>query len=344
MAEPVQKPDLPPLKAKEIVAPVKDDLRAFYRQYAKMLRSGNWMIDRISAHLVRSRGKGLRPTLTLLAARSCGTEGPLPEQTLVAALVVEMLHTATLVHDDVVDRAAERRGRPSLNLVFNNKVAVLFGDYLLSKSLQGMLAQRSLEVLDLFSDCAIRLAKGELVEAIGARKLDLGVEEYMQMIGDKTASLISAACQMGPLSLSAGEECTKPMGQYGERVGLAFQIRDDLLDLGDGDVSIGKPVGIDLTQAKLTLPLIHALEQVGEGERKQVLKKMKLAKRLWKRGRTANVDDIVQLIREKKGIEYSREIAMQNAESAVQALATMPDNDYTRHLKRFAIYAATRNN
>lgn len=333
-----------PMKAKEITAPVADDLKAFYRQYSKMLRSGVWMIDKVSAYLVKSRGKGLRPTLTLLSARACGAEGVLAEKTLIAALVVEVLHTATLVHDDVVDRATERRGRPTLNLVFNNKVAVLFGDYLLSKSLQGMLAQRSLDVLDLFSDCSIRLAKGELVEAIGARKLDLDREQYLLMVADKTASLISAACQMGPLSLGMPPEYVRPLGRFGEMVGIAFQIRDDLLDLGDGGNEIGKPLGIDLSQAKLTLPLIHALEQVSESEKKEVLRLLKRAKRAWKRGRKADVRDVVSLIREKQGIEYSREVANEYAVNAEKALDELPtQNDYVHHLRRFAHYAASRN-
>jgi octaprenyl-diphosphate synthase len=332
------------MRAKEITAPVADDLKAFYRQYAKMLRSGVWMIDKVSAYLVKSRGKGLRPTLTLLAARASGAQGELPEKTLVAALVVEVLHTATLVHDDVVDRATERRGRPTLNLVFNNKVAVLFGDYLLSKSLQGMLAQRSLEVLDLFSDCSIRLAKGELMEAIGARKLNLDKNQYLQMVSDKTASLISAACQMGPLSLGMSSEYVRPLGVFGEMVGIAFQIRDDLLDLGDGSNEIGKPVGIDLSQAKLTMPLIHALEQVSEGEKKEVLRLLRKAKRAWKRGKKTNVDDVISLIKEKQGIEYSREIAIEYAMKAERALDDLPDqNEYVLHLCRFARYAATRN-
>ncbi|MFH0883391.1 MAG: polyprenyl synthetase family protein [bacterium] len=333
-----------PMKAKEITAPVADDLKAFYRQYAKMLRSGVWMIDKVSAYLVKSRGKGLRPTLTLLAARASGAQGELPEKTLIAALVVEVLHTATLVHDDVVDRATERRGRPTLNLVFNNKVAVLFGDYLLSKSLQGMLAQRSLEVLDLFSDCSIRLAKGELMEAIGARKLNLDKNQYLQMVSDKTASLISAACQMGPLSLGMSSEYVRPLGVFGEMVGIAFQIRDDLLDLGDGSNEIGKPVGIDLSQAKMTMPLIHALEQVSENEKKEVLRQLRRAKRAWKRGKKPNVDDVISLIREKQGIEYSRDIALEYSGKAEKSLDDLPgQNEYVHHLRRFARYAATRN-
>lgn len=328
---------------REITAPVEADLKAFNQQYKKMIRSGIWVVDQVAAYLVKSRGKGLRPTLTLLSARACGAEGALPERTLVAALVVEMLHTATLVHDDVVDKADERRGKPSLNLVFNNKVAVLFGDFMLARSLQGMLAQKSLEVLDMFSDCAVRLAQGELVEAIGSRKLNLTKDEYYRMVGDKTASLISAACQMGPLSLGLDDDYRKPLADYGELVGIAFQIRDDLLDMGDGDKRIGKPIGLDLHQAKLTLPLIHTLEQVSASQRAEVTQKLRKAKKLNKRGKKIDLSDVMALIHEKGGIEYSRDVAFDYARKAGESLQDLPGNSFRTTLEEFALFAAERN-
>jgi len=321
---------------------VKEDLRVFYKQFRKMLRSGIFLVDEVSSYLIKSRGKGLRPTLTLLSARACGVQGDLPEKTLIAALVVEMLHTATLVHDDVVDKADERRGRPTVSFVFNNKVAVLFGDYMLARSMQGMLAQRSIEVLDLFSDCAIRLAEGELVEAVRGRKMDLDKESYFRMVGDKTASLISAACQIGPLSLDMGDEYRKPLGDYGELVGIAFQIRDDLLDFGDGSKKIGKPIGLDLGQAKMTLPLIHTLEQISGSQRKTVITKLKKSKRLGKKGKKTDLSEIIALIREKNGIEYSRDVALDYARKASEVLDDIPQNEFRDHLKRFAYYAAER--
>ncbi len=328
---------------KEITAPVNEDLKAFRRQFKTLLRSGNFLVDRVAAHLVRSKGKGLRPTLTILSARATGVTGQLPEKTLIAALVVEMLHTATLVHDDVVDKADERRGRPTLNIIFNNKVAVLFGDFMLARSLQGMLAQRNLEVLDLFSDCAIRLARGELSEAIQSRKLTMSKSEYFEMVSDKTASLISAACQMGPLSLEAGEEMRQALGRYGELVGIAFQIRDDLLDLGDGSKRIGKPIGLDLGQAKLTLPLIHTLQQISPGDRKRVIDRLRKAKRRGKRGKQTDLGEILALIHEQDGIAYAREVAHDYVRKAGEALMDLPDNEYREHLRQFAHFAATRN-
>ncbi|MBS1262177.1 MAG: Octaprenyl diphosphate synthase [Calditrichaeota bacterium] len=330
------------IRLREVLRPIRGDLKAFRRQFREVLRSGIFVVDQVAAHLVRSRGKGLRPALTLLSARASGAQGPLPERTLVAALVVEMLHTATLVHDDVVDRADERRGRPTLNLVYNNKVAVLFGDFMLARSLQGMLAQRKLEVLDLFSDCAIRLSRGELVEAISARKLDMDKAGYFQMVGDKTASLISAACQMGPLSLDRGEAFTEPLAKYGELVGVAYQIRDDLLDLGDGSKRIGKPIGLDLGQAKVTLPLLHALEQLGTTQRAHVLRALRRSKKRDKRGKRTDLREVRAMIEEHGGIDYAREIAHEYSGRAREVLEALPRSEYRDRLAQFARFAATR--
>jgi octaprenyl-diphosphate synthase len=330
------------IKLSDVLKPIREDQKAFRKQYKKMLRSGIPIVDVVAAHLVRSRGKGLRPAMTLLSARACGIEGPLPERTLVGAMVVEMLHTASLVHDDVVDKADERRGRPTLNLVYNNKVAVLFGDFMLARALDGMFQQRSFRVLDLFSDCAVRLAKGELVEAIQARKLNMDQQAYFQMVSDKTASLISAACQVGPLSLDLEDEFVEPLAKYGELVGVAFQIRDDLLDLGDGSKQIGKPIGLDLGQAKITLPLLHTLEQLNDSQRKQVIHSLRKSKRRDKKGKTTDLREIVALIREQGGIEYARDVAHDYSERASEALSTLPDTEYRKQLRLFARFAAVR--
>jgi octaprenyl-diphosphate synthase len=327
---------------KEINDLMSDDMKAFYRHYRKGLRSGVFVIDQVAAYLIRSRGKGLRALLTLLCSRAAGLEGPLPEKTLSGALIVEMLHTATLVHDDVVDQADERRGRPTLNIVFNNKVAVLFGDFMLSRSLAAMLAQRRFEVLDLFTDCSLRLAKGELVEAIGSRKLDLDKNKYFQMVSDKTASLISAACQMGALSIDK-TEYSDAFRRYGEMLGIAFQIRDDLLDFGVGGSYIGKPMGLDLSQAKLTLPLIHTLENVSPYLRGRVLYKLRKAKRAGKKGRVVDLKDVIDLIRQNGGIAYSDRVAHDYADKAVQAIREVPDSIYKKSLVKFARYAVERN-
>jgi len=318
------------------------DMKAFYSHYKDGLRSGVFAIDQVAAYLLRSRGKGLRPMLTLLCVRACGANGNLTERSLSAALVVEMLHTASLVHDDVVDRADERRGRKTLNLVYNNKVAVLFGDFMLSRALAGMFAQRRFEVLDLFSDCAFRLSRGELVEAIGSRKLDLDKPKYFTMVSDKTASLISAACQMAPLSLDK-DEFRDPLRKYGELLGIAFQIRDDLLDLGDGGPRIGKPLGLDMSQAKLTLPLIHTLEQLKQTDKRRVLAKLRKAKRYSKKGQIIDLKDILDLIHSTGGISYARGVAADYASKAVLALEPLPQSIYLDNLKLFAHYAAERN-
>ncbi|MBZ0263375.1 polyprenyl synthetase family protein [bacterium] len=330
------------VRLRSIESGMSDDVRAYRKHYSQFLRSGVFLIDKVSAYLLKTRGKGIRPLLTLVGARAYGHTGALPESTLSAALIVELLHTASLIHDDVVDRADERRGRPSLNLVFNNKVAVLFGDFMLSRSLEGMFNQRNFDVLDLFSDCAFRLARGELVEAIGSRKLDLDKSAYYTMVSDKTASLISAACQMGPLSLGKSVEESLPMKQYGELLGIAFQIRDDLLDFGAGGPRLGKPIGLDLGQAKLTLPLIHVLEQVSPIDKKRILSRLKKSKKAGKRGKKVDLSDIIALIDEKGGIAYSQQVAVDYAKKAAEALQPLPDNEYRRKLEQFAYFAAER--
>ncbi len=331
-----------PVRLADIRNLVAKDMRAYSKHYRRSFRSGVLIIDEVAAYLLRSRGKGMRPMLTLLCARACGAPEKLPEKTLTAAMVVEMLHTASLVHDDVVDNADERRGRKTLNVVYNNKVAVLFGDFMLSRSLAGMFAQRRMEVLDLFSNCAFRLAKGELVEAMRTRKLDLDKQTYFEMVSDKTASLISAACQMAPLSLDKSDDFREPLRRYGELLGVAFQIRDDLLDLGEGGPKVGKPLGLDLSQAKITLPLIHTLEQIPKAERKRVLNKLRKAKRLGKQGKVVDLKDVIELIRQKHGIEYSQSVALDYARKAGEALDALPRNEYVDALVQLARYVAER--
>ncbi len=332
----------PRVRLNEIRNLVAKDMRAYRKHYRHSFRSGVLIIDEIAAYLLASRGKGMRPMLTLLCARACGAPEELPDKTLTAAMVVEMLHTASLVHDDVVDSADERRGRRTLNVVYNNKVAVLFGDFMLSRSLAGMFEQRRMEVLDLFSDCAFRLAKGELVEAMRTRNLDIDKQTYFEMVSDKTASLISAACQMAPLSLGLSDDFREPLRRYGELLGVAFQIRDDLIDLGEGGPKVGKPLGLDLSQAKITLPLIHTLEQLSKAERKRVLMKLKRAKKLGKQGKVVDLMDVIELIRQKNGIEYSQNVALDYARKAGEALAPLPNNKYVEGLIRLARYVAER--
>ncbi len=282
---------------------------------------------------MRTHGKGIRPTLVLLAA-SLGKERP-NEQAIRAAVIVELLHEATLVHDDVVDEADTRRSWPTLSVRFKNKVAVLFGDYMLANVLTSTLEARDLVWLDVLSETARRMSKGELLQAARSRTLDLTESDYLIMIGDKTAALFNGACRLGGLSAGLSAEQVAGLGVYGENLGLAFQIKDDLLDLF-GDGSIGKPVGGDLKERKLTLPLLAALAKAPPRESRRVRARIR---RGVKRG---EIRDIAAFVRSQGGDVYAAE-AMENCrKSATQALSGIPDCEAREKLMELVEFAVQR--
>ena len=248
--------------------PINEDLQRFRARYRETLQSGFGIIDRVVRYLCRTHGKGIRPTLTLLCARLNGSEPN--ESTIRAAVIVELLHEATLVHDDVVDEADMRRGFPSLRARFKNKISVLFGDYMLANVLNETLSARDLGWLDILSETAQRMARGQLLEAARAKKLDMKEDDYLKMVGDKTAALFSAGCRLGGLTAGMSNDNLKALGVYGEKLGTAFQVRDDMLDMfGDGK-GLGKPVGGDLKDRKLTMPILAALSRVEESKARRM--------------------------------------------------------------------------
>jgi len=288
----------------------------------------------VVSYLVRSHGKGIRPTLTLLCAR-LGNDGPC-EATIKAAVIVELLHEATLIHDDVVDEAAQRRGMPSLPSRFRNKVAVLFGDYMLAGVLSETLAARDLRWLDILSETARRLARGELVQAARSRRLDMNEEEYLSMVGDKTAALFNACCRMGGLTGGVPDEMLEPLGRFGEHLGTAFQIRDDLLDLfGDGR-GLGKPVGGDLKERKLTLPLLAALSHAPPREARRIRARIR-------RGiRRGEVKLIADFVRRSGGDAYAAGLMESQTARAVAALDGLPASPTRELLVDLAEFAVKR--
>ncbi|MFN3820830.1 MAG: polyprenyl synthetase family protein, partial [bacterium] len=236
---------------------LEEAIIAFKSRYREILWSDHPQIDRIVAYLSKTQGKGIRPILTLLCASLNGQQ-PSPSA-IDAAVVVELLHEATLVHDDVVDEASVRRGFLSLPARFHNKVAVLFGDYLLATVLAKTLSIRDFQWLDILSETARRMARGELLQATRARRMDMRVEEYFEMVKDKTGALFNASCRLGGLSAGLSSNEIEILGSFGDHLGIAFQIRDDLLDLF-GDHRTGKLPFTDLKGKKLTLPLLFALQ------------------------------------------------------------------------------------
>ena len=281
------------------------------------MRSRVTLLDRITQYVLRQKGKQIRPILVLLSARMCGG---ITERSYRAAALVELMHSATLVHDDVVDDADMRRGVFSINALWKNKIAVLFGDFLLSRGLLLSLEHRDYELLHALSDAVKRMSEGELLQIEKSRHLDIDEETYFRIISDKTASLISACTTCGALSATDDAGAIERMRRMGEKLGLAFQIRDDLFDYGADN--IGKPIGIDLQEKKLTLPLIHALREAPAEERRRI---MRIVRK--KNKSRADIRDVSRFVHERGGIEYARERMAYLAAEARNLLLSFPDTE-----------------
>jgi octaprenyl-diphosphate synthase len=317
----------------EVQALVVDDLKAFAARYDDTVKTGKMpIIDGIIRFLSGDRGKLLRPTLTYLSARLLA---PTNDRTHFAAVVVELLHNATLMHDDVVDKSDQRRGRPSLNSVFGNKISVLFGDYLLANSLLSMLECGDQRVFGILAQTARRLAKGELDQAARSKNLDMDEETYYRMISNKTGALLSAACLLGGISNNANEEQLEALRIFGEKMGLAFQIQDDLLDyLGKASL-LGKPVGADLKERKITLPLLHAFNVSDSKEVKRI-------KKMVSKPRMGDIKRVVQFTIEQGGTTYAHRQAVKFNQEAVEALSVFPDSTVRQSLEALSTFAVSR--
>lgn len=299
---------------KQIRAVVADELDEFRRYFRASVRSDVGLLDKITQYMLRQKGKEMRPMLVLLSAKMCGR---VDESTYRAAALVELMHTATLVHDDVVDTAERRRGVFSINALWKNKIAVLFGDFLLSRGLLLSLDYGDYDLLHVLSDAVRRMSEGELLQIEKSRHLDIDEETYFRIISDKTASLIAACTGCGALSATDDRDVVDAMRDVGERLGLAFQIRDDLFDYGVEDV--GKPIGIDLQEKKLTLPLIHALREASRRERRTILNIVRKKKKSRR-----DVREVSRFVEEHGGIAYAREKMHEHADSARIRLQNFP--------------------
>lgn len=319
---------------KEIIDPIRDDLDAFEKQFKTLLKSDVFLIDKVMSYLVAKRGKRLRPILVLLVSRLNGTTPTVKR--LNAAAIVELMHTASLIHDDVVDDSYKRRGFPSINSIWKNKVSVLTGDYLFSKVLVAMHGIHDFKVFDIISNTAQRMSQGELLQL--ERSSDFWMEEevYYRLISDKTASLIAAACQLGMVAAEATQEEIEMMGTFGENVGIAFQIRDDILDLLGIEQKTGKPIGNDLRENKITLPLLHALKQAEKQDAKRII-------RMVKRGAgKAEIGRVVEFIKENGGVRYATAQAEKLTRSAITALDRYRDTKYKEVLIKLVRFITSR--
>ena len=281
---------------KKISAPVEHELNEFRVHFREAIKSKVALVDLISKYILRQKGKKIRPILVLLSAKLCGEVN---NRTYTAATLVEMLHTATLIHDDVVDDAKSRRGLASINAVWKNKIAVLMGDYMLSRGLLMALENDECGFLKITSRAVKRMSEGELLQIQKNRKLEVNEETYFRIISDKTASLITACCELGAASASTNKEEIRLLSEFGENIGIAFQLRDDLLDYVGKKKIMGKSSGSDLKEKKFTLPLIHSLNNASKKDAKEIIS-------LVKNGSYSKSRSIVlDFIKEHNGLDYT---------------------------------------
>lgn len=315
-----------------IKQPIVDELGRFSVYYRNAMRSDVGLLDKVTQYVLRRKGKQIRPVLVLLSAKACGN---VSETTFRGAALVELLHTATLVHDDVVDESAKRRGAFSVNALWKNKVSVLFGDFLLSRGLLMSLDHRDYGLLHVMSDAVRRMSEGELLQIEKSRKLDIDEPTYLRIISDKTASLIAACTTSGAVSATDDEARVTAMRVFGERLGMAFQIRDDLFDYGVRDV--GKPLGIDIQERKMTLPLIHALRTASATDRRGIM-------RLVKKGTQsrAALRHIAAFVEAEGGLQYARDLMYRFADEARRSLQVIPESDSRTSLLHLVDYVVGR--
>lgn len=300
----------------QITSPVSKNLSEFRTFYKDALRTDVFLLDKIVQYLLRQKGKEIRPTLVFMSARLFGD---INERSYVAATMIELLHTATLIHDDVVDDADVRRGFLSINKVWKNKASVLLGDFLLSKGLLTALDYEEFRLLKVLSDAVKKMSEGELRQFKAARLFNMDEEYYFKVISEKTASLIAACCECGAISTTDDPEVHKKMHEIGFSTGIAFQIRDDLFDYGMDD--IGKPKRNDIQERKVTLPFIKALDKASFTETIRIRHLMRKRKKS-----SDETKEIVRFVHEKGGMNYARSIMNDYADKALTQLSTLPES------------------
>lgn len=318
--------------ADQIRAPIAAELDLFEAHFRESMRSRVPLLDRITYYIVKRKGKRIRPMFVFLSAKMAGG---ITEATYRGASLIELLHTATLVHDDVVDDAFERRGFFSINALWKNKIAVLVGDYLLSRGLLLSVNNGDFELLRIVSDAVQQMSEGELLQIEKARRLDIEEPIYYEIIRQKTASLIASACCVGATSSGADKEMSERAYRFGEKVGMAFQIKDDLFDYGDADV--GKPTRIDIQEKKMTLPLIYTLNKATPADRRWLINTVKSHNKDRKR-----VERLVAMVQEQGGIQYATSVMHSYRNEALGLLHTFPEGPARDSLEQLINYTVER--
>ena len=311
---------------------IEEELKIFEQKFKDAVRSQAPMLDRIMRYIVKRKGKQIRPMFVFLSAKVCGN---INESTYRAASLVEILHTATLVHDDVVDDSLERRGFFSVYALWKNKVSVLVGDYLLAKGLLLSLDHNDHRILKILSDAVRKMSEGELLQLEKARSLNLKEDIYYEIIRNKTASLLASACAAGAWSTTQNEDFTEKMRLFGEHVGMAFQIKDDLFDYNSDDV--GKPTGNDIKEKKLTLPLIYTLNNADSETRRKIIYIIKNENK-----KKDKIKFVLDKVVECGGMEYAKNKMNQYRQDALKVLHQLPENPYRAGLENLVNFVTDR--
>ena len=306
----------------------------FEAYFSRTMQSNIPLLNIILNYIIRRKGKQMRPLLVFLTAR---LNGQITEATYVAATFIELLHTASLVHDDVVDDARERRGALSINALWNSKIAVLVGDYLLSKGMLISVEQNRFDMLEIVSDAVKSMSEGELLQLQKSRKLNLSEEDYFRIIKSKTAALLSACTACGARSVSGDGDVIQMMKDFGENIGIAFQIRDDLLDYEATGLT-GKAAGNDIKERKITLPLIHALEETTYLKKRHIIGIVKNRKKS-----KAEISEVISFVSENGGMNYAELKMNQYRDKALAILDSYPASEVRDSLRDFVMYTTSRN-
>ncbi len=318
---------------KEIKSLIKVEMDEFEIRFKKAMKSSTPLLDKITHYIIKRKGKQMRPMFVFLTAKLCGTVN---DSTYTAASLIELLHTATLVHDDVVDDANLRRGFFSINALWKNKIAVLVGDFLLSRGLLMSVDRGEFELLKIVSNAVQEMSEGELLQMEKARQLNITEEIYFDIIRQKTASLIAACCRSGAHSVGASTDDQGKMSLFGEKVGIAFQIKDDLFDYNTSSL-IGKPTGIDIKEKKLTLPLIYSLQHASSKDRRWIIKTVKHHNTDKER-----VKAVVDFVVKSGGIAYAEKKMLEYKQEAIEILHSFENNEARVSLESLVNYTIER--
>lgn len=319
----------------QIQAPIASEMKAFEAKFSAQMKSHIFLLDKIMAYIVKRKGKQLRPMFVFFVAKLINNQ--VNERTYRGAALIELLHTATLVHDDVVDDSNYRRGFFSVNALWKNKIAVLIGDFLLSKGLLLSIDNEDFDLLKIVSFAVKEMSEGELLQIEKARLLNITEQDYYTIIRQKTASLIASCCATGAASVTNDAQIIQNCRLMGEKIGMAFQIKDDLFDYGTDD--IGKPLGIDIKEKKMTLPLIYALSKASASEKSTIINIIKN-----KSEDSKKVQQVIDFVKTQGGMTYATTIMNNYLNEAYEILNLFPENEYKKSLKNLISFTIERSN